>query len=85
MNIVERLRAEWRKPDHKPPEMEEAAGVIKYLRDRIEQLEAENAALRDDAERYRWLRDDNAFFPEEQMIMGGDDLDAAIDAARGKP
>lgn len=39
MNLIERLRAPWRKPDNKPPEMEEAA-------DRIEALEAHNAVLR---------------------------------------
>lgn len=32
-----------------------------------------------DAERYRWLRDDNAYFPEENLIMGGEELDIAID------
>src|SRR5574343_449001 len=37
--LIERLRSEWRKPENKPPEMCEAA-------DRIEQLEAENAALK---------------------------------------
>jgi hypothetical protein len=44
-------------------------------------LRAEVEQLRKDAERYRWLRDDNAYFPEEEMIRGGDELDAAIDAA----
>lgn len=37
--LIERLRSEWRKPNSKPPEMCEAA-------DHIEQLEAENAALK---------------------------------------
>jgi hypothetical protein len=45
----------------------------------------EAIALRKDAVRYRWLRNGNAYFPEEQMVMGGEELDSAIDAAiRGK-
>ncbi len=48
--------------------------------------------LRADAERYRWLRSESARFPRERMVVtqnvGHDwihveDLDAAIDAARG--
>lgn len=35
--------------------------------------------LRKDAARYRWLRDGNAFAPEEEMIRGGDELDEYID------
>ena len=35
-----------------------------------------------DAERYRWLRADNAYFPEENYIRGGQELDEAIDHAR---
>lgn len=35
-----------------------------------------------DAERYRWLRADNAYFPEENHIWGGQELDEAIDHAR---
>ncbi len=34
-----------------------------------------------DAARYRWIRDGNAYFPEEQGITGGEDLDALIDSA----
>ncbi|MNJ80762.1 hypothetical protein D3C77_792630 [compost metagenome] len=35
-----------------------------------------------DAERYRWLRDgDNGYFPEENGLRGGKDLDDGIDAA----
>jgi|SRR5690625_3085572 len=46
-----------------------------------EALQAECEELRKDAERYRWLRADNAYFPEENYIRGGQELDAAIDAA----
>lgn len=38
-------------------------------------------AWKRDAERYRWLRADNAYFPEENYIRGGQELDAAIDSA----
>jgi hypothetical protein len=31
MDIVERLRNPWRKPGHKPPEMDEAAAEIERL------------------------------------------------------
>jgi hypothetical protein len=33
-----------------------------------------------DAARYRWLRDGNAYKPEEEFVRGGDDLDALCDA-----
>lgn len=33
-----------------------------------------------DAARYRWLRDDNAYAPEEAYVRGGEDLDALCDA-----
>jgi hypothetical protein len=46
--------------------------------DRIEALEK-------DAKRYRWLRDGNAYCPEEQEVTGGDDLDALCDAAIAAP
>jgi len=57
-------------------------------------LEAENAALRVDAERYRWFRskrlwDADSFpwpvgfeYPEPCLWDDGEMLDAAIDAAR---
>jgi hypothetical protein len=31
------------------------------------------------AKRYLWLRNGNAYVPEEQGVTGGDDLDALID------
>lgn len=33
-----------------------------------------------DAARYRWLRDDNAYVPEEECVRGGEDLDKLCDA-----
>ena len=51
------------------------------LKAELTKLRAENEALRNDAERYRWLRHGNAYFPEAEMIRGGEELDAAIDAA----
>ncbi|WP_085637961.1 MULTISPECIES: hypothetical protein [unclassified Pseudomonas] len=62
------------------------AGTLKV----IEQLKAENEALRKDAERYRWLRDGTAVGPNIQVAewhgpheypMAGVELDSAIDAA----
>ena len=41
-------------------------------------------AWKKDAERYRWLRDNNAYFPEENYVRGGQELDKAIDAAMEK-
>ena len=60
---------------------------------RIAALEAENAALKADAERYRWLTDDH---PKQETrvevhqialrfnVSGKGRIDAAIDAARSK-
>lgn len=60
--------------------------------DEIERLKAENAELRKDAERYRWLRvnryarreSDGVMldvFDEDGTLLDSDYLDAAIDAA----
>lgn len=52
---------------------------------RIAELEAEVAALRADAERYRWICDGNGYFicPPWKVGQGAKaDADAAIDAAR---
>ena len=38
-------------------------------------------ALRKDAERYRWLRDGNGYYPEENYLRGGVELDDGIDLA----
>jgi hypothetical protein len=59
-------------------------------RDRSDEAMAENAALRDDAERYRFIRQVNAFAIVEYCGMfgpkelKGKKLDKAIDAAREK-
>lgn len=71
------------------------ASVNRQLLERAEQAEAklaaaqaENAALREDAERYRWLRSQYEDRPyavfawDDDCAIGGDDLDAALDAAR---
>jgi hypothetical protein len=53
---------------------------------KIERLEAENAALRADAERYRYIRDNHETRGRAMEIvygMNGSDWDAAIDSARG--
>ena len=52
----------------------------------IADLQAECARLREDAERYRWLRSMRGASIDEVYKYGGnEELDAAIDAARGKP
>ncbi|MFS2049760.1 hypothetical protein ACEN9J_02730 [Variovorax sp. Varisp41] len=49
----------------------------------LEARDAEIAALREDAERYRWLRDWlGAAAPLVEHSCSGEDLDAAIDRAR---
>lgn len=48
-------------------------------------LMAENKSLSKDAERYRWLRNGRGYFPEENMLRGGGELDIAIDAAISSP
>lgn len=61
------------------------------------ELEAENKALRKDAERYRWLRNQNELLENNTFYVGidnseepgdinwvGVDLDSAIDAAMEK-
>jgi len=68
----------WKLQKHMP------AAVVECL-DKIEELEDENESLRADAERYRWLRDDRGYFPEENMLRGGIGLDIAIDAAISSP
>lgn len=39
----------------------------------------EYVTLYRDASRYRWLRDGNAYAPEEECITGGCDLDVLCD------
>lgn len=40
--------------------------------------------LRKDAERYRWLRDGNGYYPEENYLRGGVELDDGIDLSMEK-
>ncbi len=77
----------------KARERDEAHSV---LVSELRRLVAENESLRKDAERYRWLRDsadcDEGIAPMHQLCsdwgrfywsqVEGDDLDAAIDAAK---
>lgn len=42
-------------------------------------LQAEIEVLRKDAERYRYLRDGNAYEPEEQVARGWEELDSLCD------
>lgn len=49
----------------------------------IEMLKAENEALRKDAERYRWLRQDDVEQYQISTKCSEEKMDAAIDAAMG--
>jgi len=91
-------------------ELAEYERTVAHMRDgakavleRAEKAEAELAALREDAERYRWLRDGDVvwryrWLQDGDVVCGTDfpaakdkagnslwlqELDAAIDAARG--
>ena len=44
-----------------------------------EQVADELIAMSRDAQRYRWLRDGNAYAPEEGFARGGEDLDKLCD------
>jgi hypothetical protein len=66
-------------------------GLHDQAADAIASLTAERDALRADAERYRWLR--NKMVHQQcgpnlgwtlDILIGGDDPDAAIDAERGR-
>ena len=68
-DLMQRLRTPWTKPAHTPPEFAEAANHIEKLErenetnernlciltDDLAASRRENAELRKDAERYRWL------------------------------
>jgi hypothetical protein len=64
------------------------------MADMLRQLLAENDALREDAERYRWLRERDVDaiskggifvgMTPENYVMNGSDCDELIDAARKK-
>ena len=51
--------------------------------DELDRLRAENAALREDAERYRWLRYQSHMELGAELLLHRMNVDAAIDAARG--
>ena len=67
-----------------------AVTCIKQLQGELAAKEAECKGLREDAERYRWLRGDGqtflephpAIYVDDENTLRGDALDAAIDAAR---
>jgi len=52
-----------------------------WIRDMLEGIASAWEADRIDAARYRWLRDGNAYAPEEDGVRGDDDLDKLCDAA----
>lgn len=55
-------------------------GVDAYgPRGMLERFIDQQSLLRKNADRYLWLRDNNAYFPEENMLRGGEELDQAID------
>ena len=64
----------------------EMAAELKGLREEVERLRAELAACREDAERYRWLREhwDDVNHPVDFIICNSfvTTLDADVDAAR---
>ena len=98
---IERLQ---NNADNLRQEITDLQGVIKRLREElyaamgargdpedkreIDRLRAEREALRDDAMRYRWLRDegDKTWTPmKNRFSEGAKGCDAAIDAARKQP
>jgi hypothetical protein len=48
------------------------AGILTRAADELESAQK-------DAARYRWLRDDRAYAPEEATVRGGEELDALCD------
>ena len=68
-----------------------AASRIRRQEANLDQLKAENEALRKNAERYQWLREARSGYIEVVEWIGphatgmtGEDLDALLDAAMGK-
>jgi len=51
------------------------------LQQELNRAEARALAAEADAARYQWLRNGNAYAPEEAMVEGGDELDRLCDAA----
>jgi hypothetical protein len=54
------------------PKYNEAAELVRRVRE-------ERFTLMKEAARYRWLRADNAYAPEEAMVRGGPALDRLCD------
>jgi hypothetical protein len=54
---------------------------IRLYEETCQEQRREIERLQIDAARYRWLRDGNAYYPEEQMVRGGAELDELIDDA----
>lgn len=73
-----------------PEEYEALHEYVTKLRAHAAALQAERDAMREDAERYRWLRNQYEDRPyavfawDDDCAIGNAELDAAIDAARGK-
>ena len=65
-------------------ELTEYDAGIYVLASDYDALRAQLAEAQRDAERYRWLREGNGYYPEEIGEPGGDRMDAAIDAALAK-
>lgn len=76
MTLQERLRANV---------MTHSRAMYTAAADRIDALERENATLRKDAERYRWMRTSewraDWIYDEDGSLLCEGELDAAIDAA----
>ena len=90
MTLIERLRG-WLVADYIEA-YTTGSTLIREAADEIERLTAENAALRADAERYRWLRSAKTGKPVVcttadsawNAWLNTVELDNAIDAARSK-
>jgi hypothetical protein len=94
-DLIERLKA-WADPISSGYEVPRAGQALLEAADALERLTAENAALRKDAERYRWLRNKSVWHetspwavrwndPDDtakgESPCDGKNLDAAIDKA----
>lgn len=65
------------------PDMSGSQAIIDAVDELLERRAAdEPGADAKDAARYRWLRDDNAYVPEEEGVRGGEDLDRLCDDGR---
>jgi hypothetical protein len=96
--LTERLRVAEESRDAYKRDAESLLAISKGAADALESAEAELAACKEDAARYRWLRDEAAIIEEPAPLVFHADadalpglpihgrmLDAAIDAARLAP